>query len=44
MKAISQTSAGKAPGKDGLPVALYKATRPETLQALHDISSSISET
>ena len=36
-KAISQTSSGKAPGMDGIPAEVYKATGPVALETFHSI-------
>uniref|UniRef100_A0A5F8GDL9 Reverse transcriptase domain-containing protein n=1 Tax=Monodelphis domestica TaxID=13616 RepID=A0A5F8GDL9_MONDO len=42
-KAIKQMSAGKAPGKDGIPTEVYKALNGKTLQAFHIVLTSIWE-
>jgi hypothetical protein len=42
--AIYQMSSGKAPGKDGIPVELYKALGPATISAFHNIMLNIWET
>ncbi len=35
LKAIKQTSSGKAPGMDGLPAGVYKAAGPVALETFH---------
>uniref|UniRef100_A0A5F8H7Z0 Reverse transcriptase domain-containing protein n=1 Tax=Monodelphis domestica TaxID=13616 RepID=A0A5F8H7Z0_MONDO len=42
-KAIKQMSAGKAPGKDGIPTEVYKALNRKALQAFHIVLTSIWE-
>ena len=42
-KAINQMSAGKAPGKPGIPAEIYKTAGPATPNAFHDIITSIWE-
>ncbi len=42
-KAIKQMSAGKAPGKDGIPTEVYKALNGKALQAFHIVLTSIWE-
>uniref|UniRef100_A0A5F8GJ83 Reverse transcriptase domain-containing protein n=1 Tax=Monodelphis domestica TaxID=13616 RepID=A0A5F8GJ83_MONDO len=42
-KAIKQMSAGKAPGKDGIPTEVYKALTGKALQAFHIVLTSIWE-
>uniref|UniRef100_K7E0P4 RNA-directed DNA polymerase n=1 Tax=Monodelphis domestica TaxID=13616 RepID=K7E0P4_MONDO len=42
-KAIQQMSAGKAPGKDGIPIKVYKALNGKALQAFHIVLTSIWE-
>ena len=43
VKAINQTSSGKAPGMDGLPAELFKAAGPAAREAFHSILTSIWE-
>lgn len=43
-KSIRQTSAGNASGMDGIPIELDNTAGPETLDAFHNILSSIWET
>ena len=42
-KAISQISSGKAPGKDGIPVEIYKTMGSSALEAFHEVLLSIWE-
>ena len=42
-KAITQTSAGKSPGMDGIPAELFKAAGPEAFNTFHAILVSIWE-
>uniref|UniRef100_UPI00398F0602 uncharacterized protein n=1 Tax=Pristiophorus japonicus TaxID=55135 RepID=UPI00398F0602 len=42
-KTINQMSTGKVPGKDGILAKIYKAVGPATLEAFHDIITSIWE-
>ena len=40
-KAIQQTNYGRAPGKDGIPAEIYKATGPRAMEVFLDIIQSI---
>jgi len=40
-RAIKQTNCGRAPGKDGIPVELYKALSEQSLEAFYDVLISI---
>ena len=42
-KAISKTSSGEASSMDGIHAKIYKTTRPVTLDAFHDILTSVLE-
>ena len=41
LKAIKQTSSGKAPGMDRIPAEIYKSIGAVTLKTFHDLLTSI---